>query len=276
MFNSWQTYAAAAVLFASLALIIAGCWTGDDEETPSNELTHVNEPAPASEAPPSNGAKHTGEATSSNEEAHSGEVTQADPTDPSNHETHSSGENASLAPIPYKNTPAPLRLKIFDSYVIVRATLVSSAEEAERYSAEFGGSGKFPWGRWLPGYKNKEFRAPGFPDDSLPVDGEYRAVHTFRFRVTEYLKGSGASEITVRTRTNGTRGTEAEALQVATDSLAERDTSRDTHEAILFLGERYRDGTAEAAAAGSSQPEGEFQFLLSGPYGLRCSTRSTL
>ena len=67
------------------------------------------------------------------------------------------------------------------------------------------------------------------------------------------------------TRTGGTRGTEAEALQVATDSLAERDTSRDTHEAILFLGERYRDGTA-AAVAESSQPESTFQFLLSGPY----------
>ena len=267
MFNSWQTYAAAAVLFASLALIIAGCWTGDDEETPSNELTHVNinESTPASEAPPSNVAEYTGEATSSNQGVHSGETTQTGATDPSNQETYSSKANASVPYNLYEHAPAPLRLKIFDSYAIVRATLITSAAEAERYSAMFGGPGEFSWGRWIPSFRDKEYRGPGFPDDSLPVDGEYRAVHAFRFRVIGYLKGSGAFEITVRMRTNGTRGTEAEALQVATDSLAERDTSRDTHEAILFLGERYRDGTA-AAVAESSQPEDEFQFLLSGPY----------
>ena len=265
------------------AIVAAGCWD-DDEAIPSDEerqQQYITAGASTNQNDPSNQEAHpdeaapTGPTASSDGKEHTGDTAPAEEADPSNHETHSRGANASLAPIPYRYAPAPLRLKIFDSYAIIRATLIESGAEAELYSAEFGGPGKFPWGRWLPGYKNKEFRSPGFPDDSLPVDGEYRAVHTFRFRVTEYLKGSGASEITVRTRTNGTRGTEAEALQVATASLAERDTSRDTHEAILFLGERYRDGTAEAVAE-SSQPEGEFQFLLSGPYGPLQYTIDTL
>ena len=271
MLKSWRSHVAAAVFLGTLVLVIAGCWWSTDGTEPSNQQEHPGEAAPTGSTASSDRMEHTGEATPgavepSNHEAHPGETVPTEQADPSNHETGSSGADAHGVYNPHREAPVPLRLKIFDSYVIVRGTLVSSAEEAERYSAEFGGPGKFAWGRWLPGYKNKEFRAPGFPGDSLPVDGEYRAVHTFRFRVTEYLKGSGAWEITVRTRTNGTRGTEAKALQVATNSLAERDTSRDTHEAILFLGERYRDGTAEAAAAGSSQPEGEFQFLLSGPY----------
>lgn len=162
-------------------------------------------------------------------------VAQTEQSAPSDHETHPSGADAHGYYSPYEHAPSPLRLKIFDSYAIVRATLISSATEAERYSAEFGGPGEFPWGRWVPSIKEeyKASRGPGFPDDPLPVEGEYRAVHTFQFRVIEYLKGSGASEITVRARTNGTRGTEAQALQIATDSLAERDTSSDTHEAFF-------------------------------------------
>ena len=72
----------------------------------------------------------------------------------------------------------------------------------------------------------------------------------------EYLKGSGASEIAVTARTFSTRGTEEQALQVATDSLGERDTSRDSHEAILFLWEPASDGASTDA----------FYFLRSGPY----------
>ena len=255
MLKSWPFYAVAAVILGTLALPIAGCSDGSDNETPSDQVSHVNvnEAASASEAQTPNGAEHTGE-TAPTEQA-----------DLSNQETGSSGADAHGGYNPHAETPTPLRVKIFDSYAIVRATLISSAAEAERYSAKFGGPGEFHWGRWIPSLRDRELRIPRFPGESLPVDGEYRAVHTFRFRVIEYLKGAGASEITVSTRTSGTRGTEVEALQVATDSLAERDTSRDTHEAILFLGERYRDGTDEAAA-GSSQPEDAFQFLLSGPY----------
>ena len=277
MFNSWQTYAAAAVLFASLALIIAGCWDSSDNETPSSQVSHVdvNEVTPASEAPPSNVAEYTGDDDPSNQEAYSSERALTRAADPSNQETRSTGADAHGVYNPYREAPAPLRLKIFDSYAIVRATLISSAAESEQYSAEFGGPGEFPWGRWIASARDKDSRSPGFPSDSLPVDGEYRAMHTFRFRVIEYLKGSGASEITVRARTNGTRGTEAKALQVARDTLAERDTSRDIHEAILFLGERYRDGTAEAVAE-SSPPEDVFQFLLSGPYGPLQYTIDTL
>ena len=243
------------VLSASIlyGLVVAGCWWSTDRTELSNQPEHSRKVAP------------TGHTASSDRKEHTGETASIEQADPSNQETYSGGADAHGVYNPFREAPAPLRLKIFDSYAIVRATLISSAAEADRYSASFGGPGEFHWGRWVVTFRDRELRIPGFPGDSFPVDGEYRAVHAFRFRVIEYLKGAGASEITVRTRTNGTRGTEVEALQVATDSLAERDTSRDTHEAILFLGERYRDGTAEAAA-GSSQPEDEFQFLLSGPY----------
>ena len=134
--------------------------------------------------------------------------------------------------------PAPLTLKIFESTAHrPKATLVSSAAANERYSAADG----------VGVDRDKESI-----EDWWPQDGEYRASHRFRFRVAEYLKGSGASEITVTARTLGTYGTEALALKAATDSLGERDTSRDTHEAVLFIWEP----TSSA----------EFRFLRSGPY----------
>ena len=140
------------------------------------------------------------------------------------------------------NVPAPLRLRIFEASAIVRATLISSSTEAVRYSAADG--------------IDVDVDKLIYEDGWRPVDGEYRAAHTFLFRVTEYLKGSGASEITVTARTFSTHGTEAQALQVATDWLGERDTSRDDHEAILFLWEPGSGGASTDA----------FHFLRSGPY----------
>ena len=99
---------------------------------------------------------------------------------------------------------------------------------------------------------NEAINKLGLGDSLRPVDGEYRAEHRFRFRVTEYLKGTGPSEITVMARTYCTHGTEAEALQVARDWLGERDTSRDAHEAIVFLGKSVSNDA--------------FHFLRSGPY----------
>ncbi len=268
------TYFFSVLLASSVCgLVAAGCWD-DDEVIPFNqEGQHNIAAASTNQTDPTNHETHLSEGTetrpnsSSSGNEHNGDSTQTEGSNSSSRETHSSRADAHGFYNPHEHTPAPLRLKIFDSDAIVRATLISSAARAEPYSAAFGGPGEFPWGRWVPGIKDeyKAYRGPGFPDDSLPVEGEYRAVHTFQFRVIEYLKGSGASEITVQARTNGTRGTEAEAMQVATASLSQRDTSRDTHEAILFLGERYRDGTA-AAVGESSQPESKFQFLLSGPY----------
>ena len=143
---------------------------------------------------------------------------------------------------PETDWPAPLRLRIFEASAIVRATLISSSTEAVRYSAADG--------------IDVDVDKLIYEDGWRPIDGEYRAAHTFRFKVTEYLKGSGASEITVTARTFSTHGTEEQALQVATDWLGERDTSRDAHEALLFLGEPASDGASNDA----------FHFLRSGPY----------
>ncbi len=143
---------------------------------------------------------------------------------------------------PETDWPAPLRLRIFEASAIVRATLISSSTEAVRYSAADG--------------IDVDVDKLIYEDGWRPIDGEYRAAHTFRFKVTEYLKGSGASEITVTARTFSTHGTEEQALQVATDWLGERDTSLDAHEALLFLGEPASDGASNDA----------FHFLRSGPY----------
>ena len=243
MFNSWQTYAAAAVLFASLSLVIAGCWISDNEVTPPSEPTHVSKTVPSGETAPSNQEAPSdktapvGEATSANREEQSSEAIPAGETTPIERTEygHSGGS-------PKTYVPAPLRLRIFEASAIVRAILISSSAAAVRYSAA--------------GALDVDDDKIGVGDSREPVDGEYRAAHTFLFRVTEYLKGSGASEITVTARTFSTHGTEAQALQVATDWLGERDTSRDDHEAILFLWEPGSGGASTDA----------FHFLRSGPY----------
>lgn len=63
----------------------------------------------------------------------------------------------------------------------------------------------------------------------------YKAVHQFRFRVVEYMRGEGAAEITVRHRSNDAYLTQAEALEVARRSFASRNSAWDDREAILFL-----------------------------------------
>ena len=208
------------LLSALCAFAIGGCWISIDDETPSTGPTHFNEQVPREEL------------SSSNQVARTSESAPVGKTGSTNSTVH-----GDYVTSPRRHVPAPLRLKIFESTAIVRATLVSSAAATERYSAADG----------VGVDRDKESI-----EDWWPQDGEYRASHRFGFRVAEYLKGSGALEITVAARTLGTYGTEAQALQAATDSLGERDTSRDTHEAILFLWEP----TSSA----------EFRFLRSGPY----------
>ena len=214
------SYLNGVLLSALCALAIAGCWISGDDETPSNVPTHISEPVQREELTPSNQVAHTSESAPVGEPTPSNSTVQGD-----------------YITSPKRHVPAPLRLKIFESTAIIRASLVSSAASTERYSAADGTGVD----------RDKESI-----EDWWPQDGEDRAVHRFRFRVTEYLKGSGASEITVSARTLGTYGTEALALKAASDSLGERDTSRDTHEAVLFLWEP----TSSA----------EFRFLRSGPY----------
>ena len=215
MFRSWWVYATIAAIFTLCALVIAGCWdSGSDEMTRSNAMAQTGETAPSSRVAYSNDAVPEGEAT---------------PSKPSEHGDYLIRTESRV--------PAPLRLRIFEASAIVRASLITSSVEAVRYSA-------------VSGIDVDESRLG--VGDTYPVDGEYRAVQTFRFNVHEYLKGSGGSEITATARTFGTHGTEAQATEVARGSLAERDTSRDVHEAILFLWEPASNDA--------------FQFLRSGPY----------
>ncbi len=270
IFTSVKSTYLLGVLFTFCTLVIVGCWTRDYEEAPSIETTDVNEAVTAGEDATTNQVAHSSEAASDGEDAptsqaaHSSEAASDVGDAPSNQAVHSS-EAASVgvdAPpneteladsvdvSPRSESPAPLRLRIFEASAIVRASLISSAAGAVRYSEALGLD--------LDGEPLTSFNVifdklgPG----GWPEDGEYRAAHTFRFRVIEYLKGSGASEIAVTARTFSTRGTEEQALQVATDSLGERDTSRDGHEAILFLWEPASDGASTDA----------FYFLRSGPY----------
>ncbi len=201
-----------------------GAVASADEDVQSNRAEHLDETRLADEIAPSSGIEHTGAATPTDEA-----------TSPS-----SMGEAHGGLLSNKRRIPAPLRLRIFKATAIVRASLISSSAATVLYlSADDTGI-----------YKDDEdTEGSGEP---LPVDGEYRAVHSFRFRVSEYLKGAGASEITVKAMHLGTHGTEAEALQVARDSLAGRDTSRDSHEAILFLSEPTSNNA--------------FHFLWSGPY----------
>ena len=248
MLKSWQFYAVAAVILGKLALVVAGCSISDKHGEP----TRVSETVPTGESAPIKQVEHSGEAASAggvatpNQAVHSSEAGSVGKYAPPNGTELADSVNVS----PRSDSPAPLRLRIFEASAIVRASLISSAAGEVRYSEALGLD--------LDGEPLTSFNVifdklgPG----GWPEDGEYRAAHTFRFRVIEYLKGSGASEIAVTARTFSTRGTEEQALQVATDSLGERDTSRDSHEAILFLWEPASDGASTDA----------FYFLRSGPY----------
>ena len=76
-----------------------------------------------------------------------------------------------------------------------------------------------------------------------PDDGRDPApAFAFRFRVVEYLKGSGDAELTVRVLATGRRDyiiapnvNAALALMMAQSRLAERDTRWDDREAVVFL-----------------------------------------
>ena len=69
------------------------------------------------------------------------------------------------------------------------------------------------------------------------------AVLEFRFRVLEYLKGSGGSEI-VALAVHGDIYAEADARAIASDIAAARDTRWDGREAIVFLKDYERGGSS--------------------------------
>ena len=86
------------------------------------------------------------------------------------------------------------------------------------------------------------------------------AVHKFRFRVIEHLKGTSTAEIAVTEHSDRSYLTTEEALEAASVSLAERNTAWDTHEAILFLVDGDQAGVVGTA------PSDTFRLLRSGPY----------
>ena len=82
--------------------------------------------------------------------------------------------------------------------------------------------------------------------DSLLRNGARAPVFAFRFRVTEYLKGSGDDDLTVRTLaeytsysadydTNSPTSDADAALGTAKSMLAQRDSRWDNREALVFL-----------------------------------------
>ena len=250
------------LLFALCPLVVAGCWRSDNHgepghisetaatgiSAPVDQVEHSGKTAPAGETASSNEAMRVGAVAPTSEIASSSRVEHWDETTPADEAAPPSNMGQAHGFLSSKRlAPAPLRLRIFKTTAIVRASLISSSATTVLYSAADGTG------------IDKDTEGSGEP---LPVDGEYRAVHSFRFRVTEYLKGSGASEIVVTAMSLGSHETEALAMQVAMDSLASRDTSRDTHEAILFLWEPTSNNA--------------FHFLWSGPYPLLHYTIDTL
>ncbi len=104
------------------------------------------------------------------------------------------------APLPpYYFVPASLDEQIFKSSVIVRATLKSATSTTKA------------------------------------VGSDYLAVQELRFTVHEYLKGSGASELLVVVYGDDLHTTEKKARAAAVSSLANRTTTWDGRQAVIFL-----------------------------------------
>ena len=125
------------------------------------------------------------------------------PQDSSSH--HSSGEEL-LPNVTWYVAPS-MEEQIYDalkddSLVIVRASLLSLTEKTE------------------------------IVQEGLATT--YRPVHELRFNVHEYLEGSGPNEILVVVRDESTFPTEADARSWLNFVASQRNTSWDSHQAVLF------------------------------------------
>ena len=91
----------------------------------------------------------------------------------------------------------------------------------------------------------------------------YRAVHELRFKIQEYLKGSGPTEILVVVRDEHTYPEESDALSWAQTQLSRRQTDWDDRLGVLFLktGQPYRPWSGQRYAATRAS-----HFTLSNPY----------
>ena len=86
--------------------------------------------------------------------------------------------------------------------------------------------------------------------ETVPTDPPlYRPMHVLRFRVSEYLKGTGPNEITIEVTDTGPLlqqlerqkeyATQEEALAVATSLVGNRNSQWDSRSAVLFLSGPY-------------------------------------
>ena len=113
-----------------------------------------------------------------------------------------------------------LEEQVFESEVIVRASLLSTAAATEPVPSD-----------------------PG-------VAPTYRPVQVLTFQADEYLKGSGPRELEVRVKSNLTYLTGKEALDIATSILAERNATWDDREGILFLNSSQTPNSGLARSSG--------------------------
>ncbi len=140
--------------------------------------------------------------------------------------------------------PPSLEEQIFDSEVIVRATLQSVAAVAE--AAEVvGGSG-------------------------------YRAVQELRFRVHEYLKGSGPDTQLVAVRGGETYASETEACAAARTAVWERTTVWDDREGVLFLRALPAPYTPVEGAAAMGFTRSNYPVQSRWDYGVETMSRAWL
>ena len=91
----------------------------------------------------------------------------------------------------------------------------------------------------------------------------YLAIHILTFQVHEYLKGSGPTELSVEVAGLARHLKQANALLQATTTLAERDTTWDKREAILFLSQTESAASAADLSVPSTAP---YTFTTSNPY----------
>ena len=98
---------------------------------------------------------------------------------------------------------------------------------------------------------------------STGVAPTYLAIHILTFQVHEYLKGSGPTELAIEVAGLARHLKQANALLQATTTLAERDTTWDKREAILFL---VQTESAASAADPSVPSTAPYTFTTSNPY----------
>ncbi len=94
----------------------------------------------------------------------------------------------------------------------------------------------------------------------------YRALQTLRFRVHEYLKGTGPNEIAVAVRSLHSYLTEAEAQRVAAAQVSQRSTAWDDRRGVLFLKTLLPPLPPDEGASGTSASSLTLEFTLSNHY----------